>query len=110
MFELMGLIGLIFMIGMVFAAVTIVLLPFYLLFRLLGFAIKVGFAGIFVAFFGLLLLPVALLVGAVLFLKLLIIGIPLLIAFALFGLLAGFFRRDEPQTVYVQAAPPPASH
>lgn len=106
MFEFVGLMGLIFVAGLVFLAAWIVLLPFYLLFKLLGFAVKVGLAGIFVAFFGLLLLPIALLVGAVLLLKLLIIGIPLLILFALFSFLAGFFRRDEPRTVYVQAAPP----
>ena len=84
MFEFMGLIGLIFVVGLVLLAGWIVLLPFYLLFRLLGFAIKVGFAGIFVAFFGILLLPLFVLIGAVLFLKVLIIGIPLLIAVALF--------------------------
>ena len=53
---------------------------------LIGFAIKIGFAGIFLAVFGVLLLPVALLVGAVLFFKVLIIGIPL-------GILSGTFRR-----------------
>jgi hypothetical protein len=106
MFEFLGLIGLVFVLGMVFVAVGIVLLPFYLLFRLLGVAIKIGFAGIFLAFFGLLLLPVALLVGAVLLFKVLIIGIPLLIALAVISFLMGFFRRDEPRTVYVQPAPP----
>jgi len=99
----------VFVCGLICLAAWIVLLPFYLVFRLLGFAVKVGLAGICVAFFGILLLPVALVVGAVLFLKLLIIGIPLLLAIALFSFLAGFFRRDEPQTIYVQATPPSAS-
>ncbi len=109
MFEFMGLIGLIFVVGLVLLAGWIVLLPFYLLFRLLGFAIKVGFAGIFVAFFGILLLPLFVLIGAVLFLKVLIIGIPLLIAVALFSWLAGFFRRDQRAPIIVQAVPPTAS-
>ncbi|MGD8328115.1 MAG: hypothetical protein PVJ49_01685 [Acidobacteriota bacterium] len=102
MFEFMGLMGVIFVLGLAFLAITILLLPFYILFRLLGFAVKVGVAGIFLAFMGLLLLPVALLVGLVLFFKLLIIGIPLLIAIAVFSFLVGFFRRDEPRVVYVE--------
>lgn len=109
MFEFMGLIGLIFVLGLVLLAAWIVLLPFYLLFRLLGFAIKVGFAGIFLAFFGLLLLPLALLVGAVLLLKLIIIGIPLLILFAIVSFLVGFFRRDEQRPIYVETVPPQTS-
>jgi hypothetical protein len=103
MFEFMGLMGVIFLLGLGFLAVSIILLPFYILFRLLGFAVKVGVAGIFLAFFGLLLLPVALVVGLVLFFKLLIIGIPLLIAIAVFSFLVGFFRRDEPRVVYVES-------
>ena len=109
MFELMGLIGLIFTLGLVLLAAWIVLLPFYLLFRLLGFAIKVGFAGIFVAFFGILLLPLFAMIGVILFLKVLIIGIPLLIAIALFSWLAGFFRRSEPTHIIVQPVPPASS-
>lgn len=104
MFELMGLVALVFVVGLVLLAAWIVLLPFYLLFKLLGFALKIGFAGIFLAFFGVLLLPIALVVGAALFVPLLILGIPLLIAFLLLSFLVGFFRRDEPQTVYVEAA------
>ena len=109
MFEFLGLIGVIFVVGLVCLAAWIVLLPFYLLFRLLGFAIKVGFAGLFIAFAGVLMLPLLLVVGALLFLKLLIIGIPLLIAIALFGWLVGFFRRDEPQTIYAETVPPTAT-
>jgi len=107
MFEFMGLMGVIFLLGLAFFAVSIILLPFYILFRLLGFAVKVGVAGVFLAFFGLLLLPVALLVGLVLFVKLLIIGIPLLIAIAVFSFLVGFFRRDEPRVVYVESPQQP---
>ena len=109
MFEFMGLIGLIFVVGLVLLAGWIVLLPFYLLFRLLGFAIKVGFAGIFVAFFGILLLPLFVVAGAILFLKVLIIAIPLLIAIALLSWLAGFFRRDQRGPIIVQAVPPASS-
>ncbi len=109
MFEFMGLIGLIFVVGLVLLAGWIVLLPFYLLFRLLGFAIKIGFAGIFVAFFGILLLPLFVVIGAIFFLKVLIIGIPLLIAIALFSWLAGFFRRHQPAPIIVQTVPPASS-
>ena len=109
MFEFMGLVGLVVTLGLVLLAGCIVLLPFYLLFRLLGFAIKVGFAGIFVAFFGILLLPLFVMIGAILFLKVLIIGIPLLIAIAMFSWLAGFFRRDRPAApIVVQTVPPAA--
>ncbi len=109
MFELMGLIAVLFLLGTIGLAACIVVLPFYLLFRLLGFALKVGLAGIFVALFGVLLLPVFLIVGALLFLKLVIIGIPLLIAIALFSWIIGFFRRDDRQPIVVEAVPPTAS-
>ena len=109
MFEFMGLVGLILLFGLVCLAASIIVLPFYLLFRLMGFAIKVGVAGIFVALFGLLLLPVFFVVGALLFLKILIFGIPLLIAFAVFSFFAGFFRKDAGQPIIVQAAPPVSS-
>ena len=52
-------------------------------------------------------LALALLVGLVLFFKLLIIGIPLLIAIAVFSFLVGFFRRDEPRVVYVESPQQP---
>ena len=103
MFEVLGLIGLLFVFGLACLALWVVLLPFYLLFRLTGFAIKVGFAGIFFFFAGLLLLPIFLVVGVILLLKLLIIGIPLLIAIALFGWLVGFFRRDPQAPIVVQS-------
>ena len=109
MFEFMGLIGLIFTFGLVCLAAFVVMLPFYLFFRLVGFALRVGIAGIFVVLFGLLLLPVFLFVGALLFFKVLIIGIPLLLAIALFSFVAGFFRKDERQPIIVQAVPPVSS-
>lgn len=102
MFEFIGLLGLVFVCGTIALAIGIVLLPFYLLFKLLGFALKVGFAGLVVGFFGLLLLPVALIVGVVLLFKLLVLAIPVLLILALASFLIGFFRKDEPQTVYVQ--------
>ena len=106
MFEFVGLIGLVFLLGIIGFAVSIILLPFYLLFRLLGFALKVGLASIFMVFFGLLLLPIFFVVGALLFLKLLIIALPLLLAIALFSWLIGFFRRDEAAPIVVQTVPP----
>lgn len=106
MFEFMGLIGLILLLGLVCLAASIIVLPLYLLFRLMGFAIKVGVAGILVALFGLLLLPVFLVVGALLFLKVFIIAIPILLAIALFSFVLGFFRKDEAQPIIVQPAPP----
>ena len=77
------------------------------MFRLFGFALKVGFAGIFMVVAGLLLLPIMLLFGALLLLKLLIIGIPLLIAFALFGWLIGFFHSTPASHATISAQPIP---
>ncbi len=102
MFELMVLIALIFGLGLAILTAWIVLLSIYVLFRLLGFAVKVSFAGIF-------LLPLVLLTGVVFFLNLVIIGMPLLIAFVLFRSLVGHFRRDEPDTFIVQTLPPDSS-
>ena len=100
MFELMVLIALIFGFGLAILAAWIVLLSIYVLFRLLGFAVKASFAGIF-------LLPLVLLTGAIFFLNLVIIGMPLLIAFV--RSLVGHFRRDEPDTFIVQTLPPDSS-
>lgn len=102
MFEFVGLLALVFVCGTIMLAIGLVLLPFYLLFKLLGFAVKVGLASIIVGFFGLLLLPVALIVGVLLLFKLLILAVPILLVLALAGFLMGFFRKDDPQTVYVQ--------
>jgi len=106
MFEFMGLIGGIFLLGLIGLAAFVVILPFYLLFRIMGFALKIGLAGIFVAIFGIVLLPLFLIVGALFFVKLLIIGLPLLIAIALFSWLVGFFRRDDQRPIIVQTVPP----
>ena len=57
----------------------------------------------------LLLAITVLLTGAVFFLNLVIIGMPLLIAFVLFRSLVGHFRRDEPDTFIVQTLPPDSS-
>ena len=102
MFELMVLIALIFGLGLAILAAWIVLLSIYVLFRLLGFAVKASFAGI-------ILLPLVLLTGAIFFLNLEIIGMPLLIAFVLCRSLVGHFRRDEPDTFIVQTLPPDSS-
>ena len=102
MFELMALIGLIFGLGLAIFAAWIVLLCIYALFRLLGFAVKFSF-------FGMLLMPLVLVTVAIFFLNLVIIGIPLLIAFVLFRSLVGHFRRDEPDTFIVQTLPPDSS-
>ena len=102
MFELMVLIALIFGLGLAILAAWIVLLSIYVLFRLLGFAVLARFDGIF-------LLPLVLFNGVIFFLNLVIIGMPLLIAFVLFRSLVGHFRRDEPDTFIVQTLPPDSS-
>ena len=108
MFEFLGLIGVIFIAGLCFLAVGIVLLPFYLLFKLLGFAVRIGLAGLGLALAAMIMVPIALVVGAVLLVKLLILAIPLLILFAAFSWLAGFTRGgNEPETIYVEAAERP---
>lgn len=84
MLEFLGLLLGLVVAGVVIGTICLVglvlLLPFYVLFRLLGFALKVTFGGLFFVLGALILLPVAIFVGAVLLLKLLIIGIPLLLA------------------------------
>ena len=102
MFELMVLVALIFGLGLAILAAWIVLLSIYVLFRFLGFAVKASVASIF-------LLPLVLLTGAIFFLNVVIIGMPLLIAFVLFRSLMGHFRRDEPDTFIVQTLPPDSS-
>ena len=108
MLEFLGLIGLLFVFGLFCLAAWIVLLPFYLLFRLLGFAIQVGAMGIFVVLGGLLILPLVLVVGAIVLLKLLFIGLPLLLAVVLFSWLVGFFRSPQQAPIQTQAVPPAA--
>ena len=56
----------------------------------------------------LLLLPVLLVVGAIVLLKLLFIGLPLLLAFVLFGWLVGFFRSPQQAPIQTQVVPPTA--
>jgi hypothetical protein len=60
-------------------AIWLLLLPFYLLFRLFGFALKLTLSGVFLVLASLLVLPIALLVGAILVVKIVLIGLPLLI-------------------------------
>jgi hypothetical protein len=108
MFEFLGLIGVLFLFGLLCLAAWIVLLPFYLLFKLMGFAIKIGLMGIFVFLGGLILLPVLLVVGAVLLLKILIIGLPLLLAIVLFSWLVGFLRPSPQAPIPTQVVPPTA--
>jgi hypothetical protein len=79
MFELMGLILGAAAIGAVVLAIWLLLLPFYLLFRLFGFALKLTLSGVFLVLASLLVLPIALLVGAILVVKIVLIGLPLLI-------------------------------
>ncbi len=83
MLELIGLILCAAAIGAVVLGLWLLLLPFYLLFRLFGFAIKLTLSGAFLVLVSLLVLPLALLVGAVLVVKIVLIALPLLI----FGLL-----------------------
>lgn len=92
MFELLGLIAIIFIVGVVALVGWILLLPFYLLFKFLGFAVKVSFGGLLLGLVAILFLPVIIVIGAALFIPLLLLGIPLLIAIALFSWLVGFFR------------------
>ena len=84
MLELIGLILCAAAIGAVVFAIWLLLLPFYLLFRLFGFAIKLTLSGALLVLVSLLVLPLALLVGAILVVKIVLIALPLLII----GLLA----------------------
>lgn len=79
MFEILGLLLGLAIVGAVICVLGLLLIPFYLLFRLFGFAVKATFGGILLVLAGILILPIALLVGAVLLVKLILIGLPLLI-------------------------------
>lgn len=84
MFELFTLFVAALALGVFLFVGWLVLLPFYLLFKLFGFAARMTLGAVAVVMGGIILLPLALVVGLVLLVKVLIIGIPLL----LFGLLA----------------------
>jgi len=79
MFELIGLILCAAVIGTVVLGLWLLLLPFYLLFRLFGVALKLTLSGALLVLVSLLVLPVALLVGAVLVVKIVLIALPLLV-------------------------------
>jgi hypothetical protein len=96
MFELFGLILCAAAIGAVVFAIWLLLLPFYLLFRLFGFALKLTLGGVFVLLASLLVLPVALLVGAILVVKIVLIALPLLIIGLLVWGLVALVRSPAP--------------
>ena len=79
MLELIGLILCAAAIGAVVLGLWLLLLPFYLLFRLFGFAIKLTLSGALLVLVSLLVLPLALLVGAILVAKIVLVALPLLI-------------------------------
>lgn len=95
MFELLGLIAMIFIFGVVAFLAWLLLLPFYLLFKAAWFLVKVSFGGIMFIFMMILLLPLLIVAGVLFFLPLAILAIPLLLAIALFGWLMGFFKPSE---------------
>ena len=92
MLEFLGLIAIIFVVGVVALVGWILLLPFYLLFRLLGLAVKVSVGGLVLGLLAILLLPLLIVVGVAFFLPFLILAIPILLAIAFFGWLIGFMR------------------
>ena len=79
MLELMGLILCAAALGAVVFALWLLLLPFYLLFRLFGFALKLTLSGVLLVLASLLVLPIAILVGAILVVKILLVALPLLV-------------------------------
>ena len=89
MLELIGLILCAAAIGAVVLGLWLLLLPFYLLFRLFGFALKLTLSGALLVLVSLLVLPIAVLVGAILFVKIVLIALPLLVCgLIIWGLLA----------------------
>ncbi len=89
MFELIGLILCAAAIGAVVLGLWLLLLPFYLLFRLFGFALKLTLSGALLVLVSLLVLPIAVLVGAILFVKIVLIALPLLVCgLIIWGVLA----------------------
>ena len=89
MLELIGLILCAAAIGAIVLGLWLLLLPFYLLFRLFGFALKLTLSGALLVLVSLLVLPIAVLVGAILFVKIVLIALPLLVCgLIIWGLLA----------------------
>ena len=96
MFELIGLILCAAAIGAVVFVIWLLLLPFYLLFRLFGFALKLTLSGVFLVLGALLVLPVALLVGAILVVKIVLIALPLLVVGLIIWGLVALVRSPAP--------------
>lgn len=90
MIELFGLFVAALVLGVVFLVAGLVLLPFYVLFRLLGFAAKMTLGAVAVVLGGIILLPLVVLVGLVLLAKVLVVGIPLLLIGLMVWWLVGF--------------------
>ena len=100
MFELMGLLALLACGGLVLLALGILIVPFVLLFQVIGFGVRLAFHTVGLVLGGLLLLPVAALmlpivalVGGLLALKLLILMAPLLLVALMVWALVTLARR-----------------
>lgn len=92
--ELIGLLGIIVMAGLCALVLSVVLLPFVLLLKLIGFGFRLTFGAIGMVLGGLILLPLAAIVGGLILFKLLVLATPLLILVAVVGTLVMISRRQ----------------
>lgn len=92
--------------GTLFVLGALVILPIWLLFKVVGFGLKLTFGLLGLVLGGLVLLPLALVVGGVIVLKLLLLGLPLLLLVLLIWAIATLAGRQEPSP---HATGPPAA-
>lgn len=92
--ELIGILALVVIAGGCALLLSLVLLPFVLLAKLIGFGIRLTFGAICLVLAGLVGLPVLALLGGILLFKLVVLAMPLLLAAALLAALIAISRRQ----------------
>jgi len=92
--ELIGILGFIVIAGLSALVLSLVLLPFVLLLKLIGFGFRLTFGAIGLVLAGLIVMPLAAIVGGLILFKLLVLATPLLILVAVVGTLVMISRRQ----------------
>lgn len=108
MIELLALIVAV-TLGTLFVLGALVILPIWLLFKIVGFGLRITFGVLGLLVGGLVVLPVALLVGGLLLIKLLVLGLPLLLFGLLVWAIVAMTRRRDAPTPQPAAGPPAAT-
>lgn len=92
--ELFGILAFLVIAGLCAAVLSLVLLPFVLLFKLIGFGVRLTFGAIGLVLAGLVGLPLLALVGGLILFKLVLLAMPLLIVGGFIALLITISRRQ----------------